>query len=75
MYAERVMLETDTEGSVKRMPRLPANKRFEVIFLVMDAPVARCGALRHPHADIAGKAKLLGDVMSSAPKSDWNLPE
>ena len=49
MYAERLMLETDTAGSVKRMPRLPPNKRFEAIFLVVDAPVAGRGARRHPH--------------------------
>jgi len=37
MYAERLMLETDKAGSVKRMPRLPPNTRLEAIFLVVDA--------------------------------------
>ncbi len=73
MYAERVMLETDRAGGVKRMPRLPPNKQFEAIFLVIDAPVAGQGVQRHPHVDIAGKMRLLGDVMSSAPRSDWDL--
>lgn len=32
------------------------------------------GVQRHPHVDIAGKMKVLGDVMSSAPETDWDLP-
>jgi len=74
MYAERLMLETDKAGSVKRMPRLPPNTRLEAIFLVVDAPAAACGVRRHPHADIAGKVQVLGDVMGSVPETDWNLP-
>lgn len=73
MYAERLMLETDKAGSVKRMPRLPPNTRLEAIFLVVDGAVETRGARRHPHVDIAGKAKVLGDVMGSVPETDWNV--
>jgi len=30
---------------------------------------------RRPHADIAGKLQILGDIMSSAPETDWNSPK
>ena len=28
---------------------------------------------RSPHADIAGKVQILGDIMSTAPETDWDL--
>ena len=34
MYAERLILETDRFGNLKKQPNLPANKQFEVIFFV-----------------------------------------
>lgn len=63
MCAERVMLETDVAGKLKQVPVLPANKRLEAIFLVMDETqqIAR----RQPAAEIAGKTKILGDVFDS----------
>ncbi|HES75884.1 MAG TPA: hypothetical protein ENO09_02620 [bacterium] len=36
MYAERLMLETDAQGRLRSLPRLPPNRRFEAIFLVED---------------------------------------
>jgi hypothetical protein len=32
-------------------------------------------ALRQPHPDIAGQVKIRGDVLSSVPESDWELPQ
>ncbi|MDD2720235.1 MAG: hypothetical protein PHH47_02870 [Gallionella sp.] len=71
MYAERVMLETDVAGKLKQVPVLPANKRVEAIFLVMDEaqPITR----RQPAPEIAGKTKILGEVFDSAPAADWDL--
>ncbi len=76
MYAERIILETDTAGNIKSVPKLPPNRQVEAIFLVLeerDIPLAP-GQRRRPHPDIAGRLKMLGDVMSSAPAADWNLP-
>lgn len=76
MHAERIILETDTQGNIKNAPKLPPNRHVEAIFLVLDesetpaAPKPR----RRPHQDIAGRLRILGDVMSSAPGSEWNLP-
>lgn len=30
---------------------------------------------RIPHPDIAGKARILGDIISCVAESDWNLPK
>jgi hypothetical protein len=72
MYAERMMVETDAAGNLKDPPKLPANSRIEAIFLVMDDQPK---AIREPHPDIAGKVHILGDIFSSVPEVDWNLPE
>jgi hypothetical protein len=40
MYAERLMLETDAQGRLRSLPRLPPNRRFEAIFLVVDDEIA-----------------------------------
>ena len=29
---------------------------------------------RTPHPDIAGKTRIMGDIISSLAESDWNLP-
>lgn len=75
MYAERLILETDAAGHLKSIPRLPENKRIEAIFLVLDESVPKAApAKRRPHPDIVGKVNIVGDVLNSAPASDWDLP-
>ncbi len=76
MYAERLMLETDMTGKLKRVPKLPPNKKLEAIFLVISEDAVFTAALRRvPHPDIAGKVIIKGDIMSSEPSSSWDLPE
>lgn len=70
MQAERLIVETDAQGQIKAMPPLPANQRLEAIFLVLE-PANRGAARRTPHPDIAGKTRLLGDVLESVPAADW----
>lgn len=76
MYAERIILETDTVGNIKNVPKLPPNRQVEAIFLVLEEhePKLAPGQRRRPHPDIAGRLTILGDVMSSAPATDWGLP-
>jgi hypothetical protein len=71
MYAERLILETDISGNLKKRPKLPANKQFEAIFLMLEDVSKR--VKRTPHPDIAGKVKIMGDIFNSAPSSDWNF--
>ena len=74
MYAERLILETDTTGHIKRIPILPANKQIEAIFLVLSETVQpQPQPRRHPHPDIAGKGKVIGNIIDAIPESDWNL--
>jgi len=73
MYAERLILETDQSGNLKKWPKLPANKQFEVIFLVLKDVSKR--VKRTPHPDIAGKIKITGDIFDSVPSSDWNFSQ
>lgn len=74
VLTERVILETDQTGHLIELPKLPCNARVEAIFIVLsqrrgDKPK------RRPHADIIGGTQFLGDVFTSVPESDWNLPE
>lgn len=75
MHAERIILETDTQGNIKNAPKLPPNRHVEAIFLVLDESEAEAASRprRRPHQDIAGRLRILGDVMSSVPDSEWNL--
>ena len=74
MYAERLILETDQSGTLKHVPKLLPNKQLEIIFLVLDDAHGGQQALRRsPHPDIVGKTRILGDIISSVPKTDWNL--
>jgi hypothetical protein len=73
MYAERLMLETDVTGKLMKMPKLPPNKQLEAIFLVISESVMGENVRRTPHADIAGKTKIIGDIFDSVPAASWNL--
>ncbi len=72
MYAERIILETDSAGHLKEAPRLPPNRAIEAIFLVLDE--TERDAIRRPHPDIAGKVRVMGNIQDSVAESDWNLP-
>jgi len=74
MYAERLILETDVAGRIKEMPILPANKQMEAIFLVTDDLNLK-KTQRQPHPDIAGKAKVIGDIIDTVSQAEWNLPK
>lgn len=69
MYAERAILTTDPSGNLTGLPQLPPNRKVEAILLVLDEPGAR--TKRAPHPDLAGAARIQGDVISSVPPSDW----
>jgi hypothetical protein len=71
MFAERLMIETDAQGKPTRLPQLPPNSRMEAIFLLLEpAPTT---TPRRPSPAVAGKGKILGDIISPAiPESDWD---
>ncbi len=71
MYAERLILETDPAGNIKYLPKLPANKQFETIFLVLKN--VNKSVKRSPHPEIVGKIKIIGDIFDTVPSSEWNF--
>ena len=75
MDAERLILETDASGNLKQVPKLPPNKQLEAIFLVIGNSTEGRVKRRTPHPDIAGKIKVLGNIIDTVPATDWNLPQ
>lgn len=73
MHAERVILETDLKGNLKKIPKLPANKQFEVIFLVIDDATASESVKRSPHPDLVAQLGIKNNIIDSSPLTDWNL--
>jgi hypothetical protein len=72
MYAEKMIVTTDNFGNLQAMPKLPANQKFEAIFLVLENK--KIMPKRCPHPDIAGRVKIMGDIINTAPQAEWNLP-
>lgn len=71
MYAERLIVETDAQGHLYDLPKLPPNVKVEIIMLVLgEVHPPR----RQPPPSIAGKGEILGDIVSPAvPEEDWNV--
>lgn len=72
MNTERLIVETDHSGSPKEFPKLPPNKQLEISFRVLDDTSG--DRLRTPHSDIVGKVRIIGDIINTVPKFDWDLP-
>lgn len=47
------------------------DRQVEIIILTVEEPSV---THRRPHPDIAGKIKIHGDILSSVPETDWDLP-
>ena len=71
MHAERMIIETDAEGKPRALPKLPPNCQVEAISLIQ-GPVSRAGKKRLPPPEIAGKGRIVGDIVSPAiQESEW----
>ena len=71
MYAEKVILETNQQGQIIRLPSLPPNAQLEAIFLVLDQNTKK--SRRGPSKKIAGKGKITGDIMTPVVGAgDWD---
>lgn len=74
MTEVHIIVETDSGGSLRDIPKLPPNSRFELRLRHLEPEEDRDrAARRQPHPDIAGKVITHGDVFSSAPLSDWDF--
>ena len=75
MNTECLLLDTDYRGNLKGLPKFPPNKQVEVVFLIIDKPEQKKCMRRFPHRDIAGKMRIMGNIIDTASEKDWNLPK
>ncbi|MCK9304101.1 MAG: hypothetical protein M0P27_01725 [Bacteroidales bacterium] len=74
MFVEKMIIETDALGRLKKVPLLPPNKRLETIFFVVGDSVCDAPVKRQPSSDLKGSVKILGNILNSTPEESWNLP-
>ncbi len=75
MYAERLVLNTDSAGHLMSLPALPANKRIEAIFLVLDEKVNNSGLSNDQSETIAfanHSASNIPEWLNSEEDAVWN---
>ncbi len=75
MNKERLVLDTDSKGNLKGLPKFPPNRKVEAIFLIIDKPDQKIRTRRFPHRDIAGKIRITGNIFDTVSESEWNLPK
>ncbi len=73
MLAQRFVTQVTDQHLTLKLPAHFNNHRVEVIVLELEAGTPAPGG-RQPHPDIAGKLEIAGDIFSSVPESDWDLP-
>ncbi|AUB80984.1 hypothetical protein [Candidatus Thiodictyon syntrophicum] len=75
MQVERRFEQVKNRRVSIELPDCFNDRHVEIIVLALDEPrnetprVQRC-----PHPDIAGQVRIYGDILSTVPESDWNLP-
>jgi hypothetical protein len=70
---DRIILQTDHQGNLKGLPKLPPNKQVEVAFTVIDQVEATTMVRRFPNPDIAGKIQIKGNIFDTVPQKEWHL--
>ena len=71
MQATRLIVETNEHGQIVNLPPLSPSVRMEAIFLVLDERLP--SPQREPPPDIAGKSRILGDIISPvSDPDDWD---
>ena len=73
MQVQRRFEQVKSQQLLIELPESFVNHNVEVIVLTLDEESPQ--SCRRPHPAIAGKAKILGDVLESVSDSDWDLPE
>ena len=71
MQAKRLFEQVKDRQVLIELPDDFNNRRVEIIVLTVDEPLS---IHRRPHPDIAGQVKIHGDILSSVPETDWDLP-
>ncbi|HEY8037677.1 MAG TPA: hypothetical protein VIF37_19030 [Methylobacter sp.] len=65
MQAHRLLLKTNAQGKLEGLPDFAPNQYLEIIVLFNEVPVSESPQIyRKPPAELAGKVKILGDIIS-----------
>ncbi len=74
MQAQKLLLKTNSEGKLEGLPAFMPNQTVELILLFNEenTPVTK-RVHRKPPAELAGKIKILGDIISPViDENDWD---
>ena len=71
MQVQRCFEDVKNRQLLIELPESFVNHKVEVIVLTVDEEIPRT---RRPHPAIAGKMRIVGDVLESVPESDCDLP-
>jgi hypothetical protein len=63
MSTVRVVLYTDSHGSLMGLPKFPPNKKVEVVFRIIDPAEAPVHPRRFPNPEIAGRVEIMGNIL------------
>ena len=74
MDTDRLFLYTDSDGSLKGLPKFPPNKKVEAFFRVTGPIGSPSSPRRLPNPEIAGKILIKGDIFDTVAEAEWNLP-
>jgi hypothetical protein len=74
MQAQKLLLKTNAQGKLERLPDFMPNQPVELILLFNEESVLETKKiLRAPPTQLAGKVKILGDIISPASdENDWD---
>jgi hypothetical protein len=65
MSTGRLVLYTDSYGSLKGLPKFPPDKRVDVVFRITDPTEAPGCPRRFSNPEIGGKIEIMSDVFDT----------
>jgi hypothetical protein len=74
MQAQKLLLKTNAQGKLEGLPDLMPNQYVELILLFNEekSPESNKKVYRKPPVELAGKIKILGDIISPAvEENEW----
>jgi hypothetical protein len=74
MQAQKLLLKTDAQGKLEGLPDFMPNQFIELILLFNEEslPKANKKVFRKPPVELAGKVKIVGDIISPiVEENDW----
>ncbi len=72
MQVERRFEQVKNRQVLIELPESFVDHQVEIIVLTVDEEATPS---RRPHPDIAGKMQIVGDILTSVPEADWDLPQ